>query len=243
MKYHFRNRLVPALAALLCAALFVRLGLWQQHKAEAKQALQTQLDSHMQEAPTALPDNIADPKTWRYRNVRVRGSYETRYQILLDNQMDNDRAGYHVVTPFHIEGTERRILVNRGWIPAPALHSEIPTIETPEEPLEITGNLWLPSEKFYTLEIVLPPGPSTYNKWNSVWQNMDMKRYRQAVPFELHPLVIRLAPDSAAGGFARNWPQPAERMEMNLSYAYQWYGFAVAAIAIWLFLAFRKVEA
>ncbi|MDR2220839.1 MAG: SURF1 family protein [Methylobacillus sp.] len=238
MKYHFQPRLLPALTALLCAALFVRLGLWQQHKAEAKQTLQAQLDSHMKEAPVALPDTIADAEAWRYRNVRVRGSYETHYQILLDNQVDDERAGYHVVTPLHIEGTERRILVDRGWIPAPVLHSDIPVIETPGEPLEITGNLWLPSDKIYTLE-----SPTPAAGWQKVWQNMDMKRYRQAVPFELHPLVIRLAPDSDAGGFTRNWPRPAERMEMNWGYAYQWYGFAVAAIAIWLFLSFRKVEA
>lgn len=222
---------------LLCVALFSRLGLWQLHKAETKQALQAQLDQHSMEAPTSLPSSIDNPEEWRYRNVRVRGSYDTRYQILLDNQVANDRAGYHVLTPLKIEGSESLILVNRGWIPAPAQHSEIPQVDTPTGSLEVVGNLWLPSDKIYALE----PPPASAN-WQPVWQNMDMKRYQESVPLKLYPLIIRLAPASTAGGFLRSWPRPAERIETHLGYAYQWFGFAATAIAIYLFLSFRKVE-
>lgn len=237
MNYRFRPRLLPALATLICVALFIRLGLWQLHKAEAKQALQAQLDRHAMEAPVPLPDSIDNPQDWRYRNVQARGSYDTRYQILLDNQVENGHAGYHVITPFRIEGSERHILVNRGWIPGRAQHSEIPQVDTSDAPMEVVGNLWQPSDKIYTLE-----APPAATDWQPIWQNMDMKRYQQSVPLQLYPLVLRLAPNSPAGGFVRNWPQPAERMETNLGYAYQWFGFAATAIAIYLFLSFRKVE-
>lgn len=234
MNYRFRPRLLPAIATLVCIALFIRLGLWQLHKAEAKQALQAQQDRHLAEAPVPLPAVIENSEAWRYRNVLVRGSYETRYQILLDNQVEKGQAGYHVLTPFRIEGNNRYILVNRGWIPSPAEHSEIPQVDTPPGNLEVTGNLWLPSDKIYALEVA--PG-----NWQPVWQNMDMKRYRQSVPFELYPLIVRLDPKSPAGGFVRNWPRPAERIEMHFGYAYQWFGFALAALAIYLFMSFRKV--
>lgn len=237
MNYRFQPRLLPALATLVCVALFIRLGLWQLHKAETKQALQAQLDQHAVEAPTTLPDSIDNPQEWRYRNVRVSGNYDTHYQILLDNQVENGQAGYHVITPLKIEGSEHYILVNRGWIPALAQHSEIPRVETPNEPVEVVGNLWLPSDKIYALEA--PPASAD---WQPVWQNMDMKRYLQSVPFKPYPLIVRLAPESSAGGFVRNWPRPAERIETHLGYAYQWFGFAATAIAIYLFLSFRKVE-
>jgi surfeit locus 1 family protein len=238
LNYRFQPHLLPALATLLCVALFIRLGLWQLHKAEAKQALQAQSDRHVAEAPTALPESMDNPQEWRYRNVRVSGSYDPRYQILLDNQVANAQAGYHVVTPFKIEHTERYILVNRGWIPALAQHSEIPPVETPSGTMEVVGNLWLPSDKIYALE----EAPQATADWQTVWQNMDMKRYQQAVPFKLYPLIVRLAPESSAGGFVREWPRPAERIETHLGYAYQWFGFAATAIAIYLFLSFRKVE-
>lgn len=237
MKYRFRPRLLPAVATIVFVALFIRLGLWQLHKAEAKQELQAQLDRHLTETPVALPNDIDTPEAWRYRRVRVQGTYETQYQILLDNQVENGAAGYHVITPLHITGTGKYILVNRGWIPAPAEHSVVPSVTTPAEPQEVTGSLWLPSTKIFALEA--PPASGT---WQPVWQNMDMERYLKSVPLKPYPLVVRLDPDSPAGGFVRNWPRPAERIETHLGYAYQWFGFAATLIAIYFVLSFKKVE-
>lgn len=220
---------------LVTVALCVRLGLWQQHKAEAKQALQSQLDQRLQEAPIALPPEITDLEAWRYRRVSVRGNYDPRYQILLDNQVDGGIAGYHVITPLHVEGREAYILVNRGWIAAPADHQTVPAIATPAGTQELVGQVWLPPSKFFALEAP-PLGP----KWQPVWQNLDMKRYASAVPFAVQPFVVRLEASSDAGGFARNWPRPAERIEMHIGYAYQWYGFALAFAAIYLVLNIRK---
>jgi surfeit locus 1 family protein len=52
--------------------------------------------------------------------------------------------------------------------------------------------------------------------------------------------VIRLDAASGAGGFVRNWPRPAERIEMHIGYAYQWFGFALAFFVIYLVVNFRK---
>lgn len=237
LNYRFRPRLLPAIATLVFIVLFIRLGLWQLHKAEAKQALQAQLDRHIHEAPVGLPASITNPEEWRYRNIQARGQYDTRYQVLLDNQVENGVAGYHVITPFRLEGSDKTILVNRGWIPARAQHSDVPAVETPSGPLDITGNLWLPSHKIFALESPPASGP-----WEPVWQNIDMQRYTKSVPMSLYPLIVRLDPASNAGGFIRHWPRPAERIETHLGYAYQWFGFAATLMAIYLFLSFRKVE-
>lgn len=234
LKYRFRPGLLPTLAMLLAVALCIRLGLWQQHKAEIKQVLQAQLDQRQREAPVALPENIVDPEAWRYRRVKVSGRYETHYQILLDNQVEQEVAGYHVVTPLQLEnGT--RVLINRGWVAAPANHAALPQVATPSGMQAVEGTIWLPSDKFFTLA---PPPAGQH--WQPVWQNMDMKRYAQAVPFAVQPFVIRLDAASSAGGFVRNWPRPAERIEMHISYAYQWFGFALTFVVIYLVVNIRK---
>lgn len=222
---------------LLAVVVCIKLGLWQQHKAEAKQVLQAQLDRRLQEAPVALPDNILDLEAWRYRRVKVKGSYDARYQILLDNQIDQSVAGYHVMTPLQLEnGT--RVLVNRGWVVAPADRASVPQIGTPAGVMEVEGIVWLPPEKYFALEST--PGDE---KWQMVWQNMDMKRYAASVPFAVQPFVIRLDAASGAGGFVRNWPKPAERIEVNVSYAYQWFGFALAFVVIYIVVNLRKNNA
>ena len=38
-------------------------------------------------------------------------------KFLLDNRVHQERAGYHVLTPFRADGAEAVVLVNRGWVP------------------------------------------------------------------------------------------------------------------------------
>ena len=237
--YRFQPSWLGTLITLCCIPLFIKLGLWQYHKAEQKQALQTMYDAFAHAVPETLPAVIKQPEDWRYRQIKVIGEYEPRYQILLDNQVEKEVAGYHVITPLKIHDTQRFILVDRGWIPAKDNHSELPKIDTPSDTQEVIGQGWLPSANFYTLEA--PVQQKNGADWQPLWQNMDMRLYTKSVPFQVLPLVIRLDPASKAGGFVRDWQRPAERIATNISYAYQWFGFAVTALAIYLCLSFKKV--
>jgi surfeit locus 1 family protein len=60
------------------------------------------------------------------------------------------------------------------------------------------------------------------------------------VDFPVQPVVIQMDPDSAGGGFVREWPRPDERIERHLGYAWQWYGFAATLVAIWLVVNIRR---
>jgi surfeit locus 1 family protein len=237
--YVFRPTWLGTLITLVCIPAFISLGQWQYGKAQEKQVLQDLQNRHSRETPVQLPQIVEDPEVWKYRRVAVSGEYETGYQILLDNQVEGTRAGYHVITPLRINGTDRYVLVNRGWIPAEANHSDLPAVETPQGTQDVTGQVWVPSAKYYSLET---PEQRSNAGWQPLWQNMDMQRYADAFPFEVSPLVVRLDADNDAGGFSRNWPAPAERITTHIGYAYQWYGFAVAAFIIYLVVSFRKCD-
>lgn len=236
--YRFRPGLAGTLLMLVCIPLFIKLGFWQYHKAEQKQMLQEMYDKALLAEPVDLPLKFEDLQDWRYRQVKVLGTYRPQYQILLDNQVAQERAGYHVITPLQIVSSEKYVLVNRGWVPANADRSVLPEFETPAGELEIVGHLWLPSDKFYSLE---QQGATEVGApWQTVWQNMDMVRYQQSAPIEVMPLVIRLDAGSPAGGYLREWPRPAERIMTHIGYALQWFGFAVTALLIWIFTSFRR---
>ncbi|MBU3735903.1 MAG: SURF1 family protein [Methylobacterium sp.] len=235
MKYRFQPGWPGTLILLVCLTVFIKLGLWQQHKAEAKQSLQATLDERSLERPVAMPESLPNLEEWRYRRVVLRGRYDDRYQILLDNQVENSEAGYHVLTPLRLENSETVVLVNRGWVAAGTDRARLPEATVPPDPQEIHGRVWLPPAKFFALQ----PEPSAGSGWQKVWQNIDLPRYGSMVPFKVLPVVVRLDADST-GGYLRNWPRPAERMEKHLSYAYQWYGFAITAILIYLVINVRR---
>lgn len=233
--YIFRTSLAGTIALIICVPLFIKLGLWQYNKAMLKQEIKTSYDDALLSEALNLPEQFDDLDSWRYKKVKTQGYYETTYQILLDNQVENNTAGFHVLTPLKIEGKNDYVLVNRGWVAGGATHTDLPNISTPEGSVEITGLIWVPSKKIFSLESKMEK-----NTWNQVWQHMDMERYRKSVPISLLPIVIKLDPASNAGGFIRNWPLPASQITSNLGYAYQWFGFAVASILIYLYTSIHK---
>lgn len=239
MAYRFRPQLIPTLAFLLLLPGLINLGMWQLNKARAKQALQAQLEQRSKEAPISINARVDDAEEMKYRRVRVRGQWEASYQFLLDNKVNEQEvAGYHVLTPLKISGSELRVLVNRGWVPMGPDRQHLPDVSPPGGEVVVEGIAVVPSKKFFALA----KPQDSQEKLEPVWQNLELDRYNQSVPFKVQPIVILLDPASKAGGYERAWPRPDERVEKNLGYAYQWFGMAVALVGIFIFVNLKKVE-
>lgn len=224
------------IATLIVMALCIKLGLWQYHKAEAKESLQKMLEKGMTIAPVDLPAAIDDVEKWRYRRVKFAGTYESRFQILLDNQVEDSVAGFNVLTPIKLENSNQFVLVNRGWIDG-RLDRKLPVVEVPLGRQEIVGDIMIPLAKVFTFD-----APQQSGNWQQLWQNMDMQRYQKAISADLKPYVVRLDAHSKAGGFSRHWPAPGNRASMHLGYAYQWFGFACTFFVIYLVLNIKKIK-
>ena len=232
-RYTFKPGWLGALILLVCVPIFIKLGLWQYHKAVLKQQIQMQQRS-TKEVLTNLPSLSADFSSLQYKIVRIQGEYKPEKQILLDNQVESNQAGFHVVTPLKIEGTNDFVLVNRGWIAGNKNRNDIPQFETPSNSVEVVGQLWIPSKKIFTLERV-----DQKLENSKIWQHLDMVRYQKTLP-NLLPVIIKLDEKSTAGGFMRHWQMPESKIASHFGYAYQWFGFAAASIFIYLFISFKK---
>ena len=246
---HFRPRLLPSLAAAVLVPLFISAGQWQWNKYITKSELQAQLDTRVVEPEIRIPATLVDAQSMRYRKVVARGHYEPEFQVLIDNRIFRSQAGYHVITPLRLEGSNVRLLINRGWIPALAERSDVPKVVTPAGAIEISGTAIIPGTHFLRLGSagrddrngpLGEPGRNTQNNQHSVWQNLDLSVYAQSVTFPVQPIIIQLASESDAGGFVREWPRPDERIQTNLGYALQWWTFAATTVALWLVVNFRK---
>lgn len=240
--WRFETNWISTLIVLVCIPLFIKLGLWQYHKAATKQAIQDQYQTSLTKKIAQLTDHLNAPEALQFQQVQVSGHYETQYQILIDNQVEDSQAGFHVVTPFKIEGTERYVLINRGWVVGAADHQALPVFDTSTATQEIKGMVWIPSSKIFTLE-EKPNTAAEQNKpWTLVWQHLDMKKYHQLAPIPILDVIIKLDPTVAKDGFVRNWQMPPSKIMTNLGYAYQWFGFAFATLAIYLYTSVKRVQ-
>ena len=108
---------VPLLAAIMVAAVCVRLGLWQLDRLEERQARNATIAAAFRDPPLvaeiAARDSVA-----RFRRVSVTGRWNYARETTITGRTRNGSPGVHVVTPAILgDGTE--IMVNRGWVYSP----------------------------------------------------------------------------------------------------------------------------
>ncbi|UCH53700.1 MAG: SURF1 family protein [Pseudomonadota bacterium] len=234
MALRFRPPLAATLAVVLLVPSMIALGLWQLQRAEEKRVLQTAYDQRANEEPIGLATYVQEASDLRFRKIRARGSYEDRYQLLLDNRVHHGRPGYHVISPFRVEGSEVRVLVNRGWIAMGPSRQQLPAVDTPTGTVEIVGTAMVPTERPFVLGKL-----ETLRERNlTVWQQLDMQRYAQSAPFAVQPAVLLLDPVSPAGGFTREWTRLDSGIAVHQGYAFQW--FALAAVLVVLYVYFGR---
>jgi surfeit locus 1 family protein len=232
----FRPRLLPTVATVVGIALFLTAAHWQQGRMEQKEALRAQFDAASARPPSALPVGTADWDAWRYRPVAATGTFDGARQILVDNKVEDGRAGYHVVTPLLL-ADGRAILVDRGWIAAGETRAQPPHATPPAGPLTVLGRVNIPATHYVEFAHAAPSG--------GVWQNLDPARFAAASGLPVLPIVLEqtgplVAPTGAPDTLVRNWPAPDFGIEKHRIYMVQWYLFAATAAALWLFFNLRR---
>jgi surfeit locus 1 family protein len=221
---------------LIACALFVRLGVWQWDKGLARQA---EWDAFARGADRAVP-LAAGPleRQPRFQRVAVIGRYDPAHQFLLDNRIHAGRAGYEVLTPLAL-ADGRETLVDRGWVPFTGYRARLPDVRLhASDPARLTARVdLLPSGG---LALGRAP-PTAGGEWPKVTTYPTIGELAAALGRPLESRILLLDPQ-APGGYVRDWQPPGLLPARHLSYAIQWWGFAVALCAIWAVVSSPKRE-
>lgn len=221
------------LATLVGMGLTIALGFWQLGRAAQKEALQARM-----EAPDArhLVDNALllaspQPETLLYQHALLRGHWLAEHTLYLDNRPMHDRVGFYVITPLQLDGSERVVLVQRGWVPRNfEQRDKLPAISTAEGPVQVQGRLALPPGKLFEL------GPQDSG---AIRQNLDLAQW--SAQTHLGALAVLLTQTGAPSeGLLRDWPPPQLGVEKHYGYALQWFGMATALALFYLWYQFLK---
>lgn len=231
-KWRFTPNLWPSLAFVLVLALLLRLGFWQLQRAEEKQALQTEYQSRMAAEPVRLAEAAGRRERMAemlWRRCVLSGEYDPDTVYLLDNQVFRGQPGYHVFARFLLEDGAA-VLVNRGWVPAPARRSEAPEVATPRGAVTLTGVAApLPATG-------LPLGGHVAERLSDKFTRVariDLEEIAADNGWTLLPYIARLdAPGPA--GMSRVWRAPGFGKEKHQGYAFQWFLMAFALTVIYI---------
>lgn len=224
MAFEFRPRLWPGVAAVAGIALTLVLAQWQVGRAQYKEDLQARYDTLGRQPAVNVGGQAVERDEVLLRRVEVRGEFEPKFTVFVDNRIHQHRPGFHVATPLRIAGTRRYVLVNRGWVASPRDRS-MPAVVTPTGEQIVQGVAVAYGERYLELSTKVAEG--------NVWQNLVFERYRQATGLELQPFVIQQ--DSAADdGLVREWSRPDLGRNTHLAYAFQWYALSLAIFIYFL---------
>ena len=236
--------ILPTVAAFLAVALFSWLGFWQLDRAGEKVRRLGMFETRGSDAPIPLNRRLSpapaevDPDWWRYRRVEATGDAFGNRQYLLDNRTRNGMAGYHVHLPVLLAGTDRVVLVNRGWVETGPNRERRPDLSLDDStPLVVSGFVDHPRRM-----LLLGDDGYTDSSWPKVVQRIDLDKTARDLERPVLPFVVLM--DAAHPyGFVREWkPYLGIGPERHRGYAFQWFSLAATVAVVWVVVKVRGVR-
>ena len=233
--FQFSPGLIPTLATLVFAVLLVKLGFWQLHRAHYKEALLQRMAERSHHPVESLASLERLGKDVADFPVRLHGRYLNKYNLLLDNRVYQQVAGYDVLTPFLTQG--KIVLINRGWIPEGQTRAILPPIPAIHGEQTLDGTAAVPNPNIFILK------DDNYNQvsWPFLIQKIDLEKTATLFDHPVEPFVLQLKPDKNSH-FVRVWHSNFMRPERHYGYAFQWFSLCVALIVIYLTVNTRRIH-
>ena len=223
----------PNSKILLFSALFLPLllilGYWQLLRADEKQEIVNQYQTNRQQPSLTDAQMLDNGQDYQYRQAAIQGEADNERVIILDNRVKYGRPGYEVLQAITISGSAKKLLINRGWVPADLNRSILPVIPSLTGNIQLRGYLYRTLKGGYRLDDGvrnLAQGPSRVG-WITV------ERAEQLFGESFYPYQLRLDSDSV-GALETGWPTVSIYPEKHTAYAVQWFAMAVTLLILTL---------
>lgn len=220
-----RRILAFVVLAVVLAAVFVRLGVWQLDRRDERRALNAVVSARLAEPEVSFAELPRDSTAER-RRVLVRGTPDTANEFWIAGRSRNGSPGVYIITPIRLDASDTAVLVNRGWVYAP----DAATTELPPWRERLT--------EYHGYTMALPSNATAPIVKGRALRPMSLEGARLMVPYPVHAAYV-VAQDSAPDAPAR-LPMPALDEGPHLNYAIQWFCFALIAVGGAGIVAFRQ---
>ena len=220
----------------------IAAGLWQLDRRDQRRALNTVIETNVDQEPVAVPVLLSPDDTpaeapaaveHMWRRVTATGSYDTAGQLLVRNRTRAGLGvGYEVLTPLVTpDGTG--LIVNRGWVAAAGTARAVPDVPAPPTgEVTVTGRV-RPSQ--VTPERAAPPTGQLLA--------VDLGRVATTLPYPLYGGYVELVaqrPEPAEAPLPL--PDPEVKSGPHLAYSVQWFLFVGVGLVGWVIFVRREAN-
>lgn len=234
----FSPGILPTLATFLVLSILLNLGFWQLNRAAEKDYIQARLENRDKLGPIELEDLLKLDGDINDFPLEISGKFDNRYNLLLDNRIYKQQAGYHLLTLFYPSGTDYGLWVNRGWLSAGKDRAVFPVIEPIKGLQIIKGKVYTPSDKVFLLK----EDDLSQASWPLRVQSVDLSALKTVLGVQLLPFTLRLNPDPNNTKMPREWHYLPVGPEKHRGYAFQWFTMSFALIMIYFITNTMKIK-
>lgn len=227
--------LLGFLIPLACAALFVRLGVWQLARHAERAERNAELEAQRAVSTATLADALADGGDPTWRAVRVAGRFRYDLEQVLAGRTNAGSPGVHLLTPLAVPGNDTLVVVTRGWVYSP-------------DAAQVDLARWREVE-FVTLAGYLMPvpdsGPAAPDDPARPLRSLNRAALAARLGRPVAAVQIVMTSDSLAraDSVPRRLAPPVLDAGPHRSYAMQWFAFAIIALVGGAILTRRGVVA
>jgi surfeit locus 1 family protein len=205
-----RRDVIGAVGALAVAALCVRLGIWQLARLDVRRARNAEIFAARHQPPLELRGRDVTADEAHDRRIHARGIYDWTHERVWPGRTWEGAPGVALLTPLRLpDGSV--VFVDRGFVPsADARHVDHAAWREPDT-VDVVG-----------LGLAAPRDRGDVNP----------AALGDSLPYTTLPFVVQLLPADAPAvrPTPLRWRAPTLDNGPHLSYAIQWFSFAVIIV-------------
>ena len=235
----FNYKLLPSLVFIIFFTLFIKLGFWQLDRADQKKIINMAfVERKNQPAIPLNKETIQMPIIdiiWHH--VTISGEFLNDKNIILDNQVVQEKAGFLIYTPFKILDSNKIILVNRGWYPLSNSRNDVPNIPPIKGAQAIEGEInQMPSSGISLGKVIT----EKLDESSFRLQKMDYEVLSSLIGKDLMRYVVKLKKPIFDKTYVIDLGIPVPDSDKNYGYAFQWFAMAFTLFIIFIKLGLKK---
>lgn len=220
---------------LLFVALFCLLGIWQLYRYHDKQGLLKIYEERLHELPKPFEFLSGNIKDFQFQPVVVQGEWMNTFSMFIQH-LHEGQPGLEVITPLRIVGSQKWLLIDRGWIPW-AQNKSLPSWAPVSGKLQLLGYIKLVDEHSFILGKNIMD--ASVKPW--VMQKIDINELHRLTKHDFYPFILRLDP-SESYGFVRDWVISITPPERHFMYAIQWFALAIVVLVGYVCFCKQRVK-
>jgi surfeit locus 1 family protein len=207
---------------LACAALFVRLGVWQLSRLRGKRAFNAILSERLAAPPAEVTTLPGDTALGHYRRVSASGTMLYDREVVYGGRSHEGSPGVDLLTPMKIAGRDTVVMINRGWAYS-ADAGSIDNSRWKEKDSSLAAGY---AETFAGTE--RGSAPPALRRVHA----LDRAAIQALVGLPVAPYIVTQTSDSAPhrDSIPVRLQTPALDEGPHQSYAIQWFSFALVAV-------------